>query len=52
MSTLSQDTEEFLFSPGLSSVSSDAESSITLRDQRAEILTIKSAMAEPNDGLT
>jgi len=46
MSNLPQDTEEFLFNPGLSSFSSDAEPSITIREQRSKIRAIKSAMAE------
>ena len=46
MSNLPQDTEEFLFNPDLSSFSSDAEPSITFREQRSKIQAIKSAMAE------
>ena len=46
MSTHNQDTEEFLFNPGLSSFSSDSEPAITSREQRSEIRAIKSEMAQ------
>ena len=52
MSNLPQDTEEFLFNPGLSSFSSDAEPSITSREQRSEIRALKSEMAQQSQLLT
>ena len=52
MSNLPQDTEEFLFNPGLSSISSDAEPSITSREQRSEIRALKSEMAQQSQLLT
>ena len=46
MSTHTQDTEEFLFNPGLSSFTSESEPAITSREQRSEIRAIKSEMAQ------
>ncbi len=46
MSNLPQDTEKFLFNPGLSSFSSESEPAITSREQRSEIRAIKSEIAQ------